>query len=383
MSITTESTTTSTTTMIITPKPPRYHNSTWQLLSQGAEARIWLIPNFITIQPSPNNNNNTKNNNNINNNNNNNNSTTSTTPTTLIQSVICKERFVKSYRHPMLNNSLTKSRTKAEVKSLNRCRRGGVSVPIVLGVDIPLWNHKSNNNNQSNDNNNNNNQSNDNNNVNDNGGDNDDGNTSACIFLEQVQGCTLRSFINMTNNHNDDNHSPPPTKKVKVHNDNNNNHENNTTTRIDDYAKRVAHETGIAIGKMHNINIIHGDLTTSNILLRNPLPPPPSSSLSSSSLSSSSLNKEQQDWKPDIVIIDFGLSSTSVNKNTNTSASCHEERAVDLYVLERAFITTHVGGEVLVDEILRGYKSSCFSSDSVLQRLSQVRLRGRKRECFG
>jgi TP53 regulating kinase and related kinases len=37
----------------------------------------------------------------------------------------------------------------------------------------------------------------------------------------------------------------------------------------------------------------------------------------------------------------------------------------------------------LVQEVLRGYKATSHSSDSVFQRLSQVRARGRKRECFG
>ena len=94
----------------------------------------------------------------------------------------------------------------------------------------------------------------------------------------------------------------------------------------------------------------------------------------------SSTTIDDDNWDPDIVLIDFGLSSTSVNTK---KTSCHEERAVDLYVLERAFVTTHVGSEDLVAEVMRGYKASCKNSDSVFVRLAQVRLRGRKRECFG
>jgi TP53 regulating kinase-like protein len=333
----------------ITPKPPRYHNSTWELISQGAEARVWLVPNYMSVQKGD--------------------GDGSLTTT----SAICKERFAKSYRHPVLNDTLTRARTKAEVRSLIRCRRGGVSVPVVLGIDIP---HKQPCNDGDND-------------TSNNDGANQKSigaNTSACIFMEKVGGCTVRSFLTIGKKEQDEdsNCEEPATKKVKVDDNTAKAKNKRNATRLDDYAKRLAHATGIAIAKMHNVNIIHGDLTTSNILLRNPVPPV-SAGESSDKEQSSNCNSSD-DWKPDIVIIDFGLSSTSVNssaKRKSASASCHEERAVDLYVLERAFITTHVGGEELVEEILRGYKSSCKTSDSVFQRLSTVRMRGRKRECFG
>jgi len=122
-------------------------------------------------------------------------------------------------------------------------------------------------------------------------------------------------------------------------------------------AMTVATEIGSTIAKMHNINVIHGDLTTSNIILRN-------------------LSDHDHDvLHPQLCLIDFGLALTGC---TNP-----EEKAVDLYVLERAFISTHPGSEDLVAEILRTYKRVCSSSDSVLQRLFNVRQRGRKRECFG
>jgi len=200
---------------------------------------------------------------------------------------------------------------------------------------------------------------------------------SACIFLEYVRGVTVRAFLSIQvdigidvgidvgiggGNQTD---GEPPSKKQKVDADDapapthcTNNKK--IVTRNDDYAKKVAYEVGATIARMHNANIVHGDLTTSNILLRNPDIPDGVSS---------------KDWKPDIVLIDFGLSSTSIKS--------HEDRAVDVYVLERAFITTHVGSEGLVKEALRGYKAACQSSDSVFVRLAEVRQRGRKRECFG
>lgn len=61
---------------------------------------------------------------------------------------------------------------------------------------------------------------------------------------------------------------------------------------------------GQIIQKLHMCNIIHGDLTTSNMIYRS----------------------------EKIVLIDFGLSYI---KNSV------EDKAVDLYVLERAFVSTH------------------------------------------
>jgi Kae1-associated kinase Bud32 len=71
---------------------------------------------------------------------------------------------------------------------------------------------------------------------------------------------------------------------------------------------------------MHDAAVVHGDLTTSNILIR--------------------FSEEQ---KFDIVLIDFGLSAVQPNI---------EDKAVDLYVLERTFISTHPGCEVMVSFVI-------------------------------
>jgi TP53 regulating kinase-like protein len=78
----------------------------------------------------------------------------------------------------------------------------------------------------------------------------------------------------------------------------------------------IAKQIGEAIGKMHNVDVIHGDLTTSNIMMR------------------------QESGSP--VIIDFGLSYVS---------QLVEDKAVDLYVLERALISTHPNTEVMVRSV--------------------------------
>lgn len=100
---------------------------------------------------------------------------------------------------------------------------------------------------------------------------------------------------------------------------------------------------GESIGAMHSIDVIHGDLTTSNMLLRRANDP--SQETTSASSSSSNL--------PSIALIDFGLSYVS---------TLVEDKAVDLYVLERALASTHPEDEMrerkeerYIEKILAAY----------------------------
>ncbi len=74
------------------------------------------------------------------------------------------------------------------------------------------------------------------------------------------------------------------------------------------------------------------------------------------------------------VMIDFGLSYKS---------STVEDKAVDLYVLERAFLSTHPASEALFALILQSYETSSPKAREVLRRLETVRQRGRKRSMLG
>lgn len=114
---------------------------------------------------------------------------------------------------------------------------------------------------------------------------------------------------------------------------------------------------GGAVGGMHGVGIVHGDLTTSNLMLR------PRKSEGEKGL----LDGE-------IVLIDFGLASQS---------SADEDRAVDLYVLERAFGSTHPRAEGLFSELLEAYGKSFKGAGVVLRKLEDVRMRGRKRSMLG
>jgi TP53 regulating kinase and related kinases len=115
---------------------------------------------------------------------------------------------------------------------------------------------------------------------------------------------------------------------------------------LDSLTKRI----GENIGKLHANNIIHGDLTTSNILI------------------------EEKENDFELIMIDFGLSCYS---------SSHEDKGVDLYVLERALISTHSTLPFLFDDILEDYKIANPSAEETIKKFEEVRTRGRKRTMIG
>lgn len=117
---------------------------------------------------------------------------------------------------------------------------------------------------------------------------------------------------------------------------------------------RILAQMGRSIGTLHASDIVHGDLTTSNLLLKLEL---------------------DADADGEVVVIDFGLSEGSTRI---------EDKAVDLYVLERALVSTHPESGFMVDAILEAYaKFNPKTAQSVLRRLHKVRLRGRKRSMIG
>uniref|UniRef100_A0A803XPP0 non-specific serine/threonine protein kinase n=2 Tax=Meleagris gallopavo TaxID=9103 RepID=A0A803XPP0_MELGA len=112
----------------------------------------------------------------------------------------------------------------------------------------------------------------------------------------------------------------------------------------------LAEKMGQLLARMHDEDLIHGDLTTSNMLLR-----PPAEQL-------------------DLVLIDFGLSFVS---------GLPEDKGVDLYVLEKAFLSTHPDTETVFQALLQSYAAASKKSGPVIKRLDEVRLRGRKRSMIG
>jgi TP53 regulating kinase and related kinases len=131
---------------------------------------------------------------------------------------------------------------------------------------------------------------------------------------------------------------------------------NNEQILVPEQVRSILLAVGNEIGKLHISDIVHGDLTSSNIMLRNDSLEP--------------------------VLIDFGLGSHS---------SLAEDKAVDLYVLERAISSTHpVNSQQYNEWLLEGYlqpsnsdRKARVKTTEVLRRLEDVRMRGRKRSMVG
>uniref|UniRef100_A0A8C1M9T3 non-specific serine/threonine protein kinase n=1 Tax=Cyprinus carpio TaxID=7962 RepID=A0A8C1M9T3_CYPCA len=194
------------------------------------------------------------------------------------RSVIIKERFPKLYRHPEVDEKLTRRRTTQEVRSILRCRRAGINAPVVYFVDY----------------------------------------TTHCIFLEDIiHSVTVKDHIASAQD-----------------------------------LQTLADKIGETLAQMHDEDVIHGDLTTSNMLLVS--------------------GAEDQNMK--LVLIDFGLSYIS---------ALPEDKGVDLYVLEKAFLSTHPKTETLFERLLKSYTASSKKSPAVIKKLDEVRLRGRKRSMVG
>jgi TP53 regulating kinase-like protein len=107
---------------------------------------------------------------------------------------------------------------------------------------------------------------------------------------------------------------------------------------------KLAKEIGVKVGILHKHDIIHADLTTSNMIL-----------------------KDNQ-----IHIIDFGLSFISKKL---------EDKAVDLHLLDRALESKH--HDIYADcmrEIISGYRESNPEAEKVLERLEIVKKRGRNKK---
>jgi len=88
---------------------------------------------------------------------------------------------------------------------------------------------------------------------------------------------------------------------------------------------------GKMLARLHACNIVHGDLTTSNIMVRDNEEGGATTAGGDAGATTS------------LVLIDFGLSYSS---------TLLEDKAVDLYVLERAFLSTHPGTEDYVSHHL-------------------------------
>lgn len=226
--------------------------------------------------------------------------------------VILKHRFPKTYRHPTLDTQLTRQRLVSESRVLLRAAKAGIRVPALRCLDVD----------------------------------------HGILGLELIPGETVRQVLGggVEGALDQDQLNQQPTRRLN-----------------ESQQRRLLETIGEVLARLHTANLIHGDLTTSNMILS---PSQPAS--------------DTQDGDT-IVLIDFGLAFSSANV---------EDKAVDLFVLERAFLSTHPDSQeksngilksLKFETVLQGYRQACHSKawEAVQRRLDDVRMRGRKRSMVG
>ena len=144
--------------------------------------------------------------------------------------------------------------------------------------------------------------------------------------------------------------------------------------RREEEVKGLMGRIGEVVGGMHDVGVVHGDLTTSNLMLRSLQEDMITHADGLQRGGEGDSEKEEVRLDGEIVLIDFGLATQSVHD---------EDKAVDLYVLERAFGSTHPEVEAGFQEVLRAYGESYKGAKVVLKRLEEVRMRGRKKSMIG
>lgn len=283
-----------------------------------------------------------------------------------------KERVSKKYRHPDLDKKLNKQRLHQEARCMAKCLKAGIACPGIYLVNS----------------------------------------NSFRIYMEHVVGVTVKQLMWSV------------VKSVKVKD------ALNAVSFTSPVLVWLAKSIGQIIGKLHCVRMVHGDLTTSNIMVRRKVNSgwEPSSTSACPDITSpddsilfenfgqdvvdsvlqeySNSQDEVQNtsgFEYEVVLVDFGLGKMMASV---------EDMAVDLYVLERAFTSTHPGCEGFLANILHGYEN-CVTEKvesktdteaaanvsgtkvnpnqrgdaklikEVVEKLETVRMRGRKRDMIG
>ncbi|WP_407409816.1 bifunctional N(6)-L-threonylcarbamoyladenine synthase/serine/threonine protein kinase [Methanobrevibacter sp.] len=172
------------------------------------------------------------------------------------EKAVLKDRIVKNYRIPEIDNKIRRARCKLEAKLLSDAKRAGVVTPVLYDVDLE----------------------------------------NKSILMEEIDGVMVKDIID------------------------------------EDLAFRM----GENISRLHEADIIHGDITTSNIMLRD----------------------------DQLVFIDFGLGRHS---------NLDEDKAVDLLVLKKSLQSIDYNLAVrYFDCVLKGY-----GNESIINTISDIESRGR------
>ncbi|MCS7134893.1 MAG: KEOPS complex kinase/ATPase Bud32 [Candidatus Aenigmarchaeota archaeon] len=108
--------------------------------------------------------------------------------------------------------------------------------------------------------------------------------------------------------------------------------------------KKICQQLGEIIGRLHNVGIVHGDLTTSNMILKD----------------------------GNIYLIDFGLGYFSKRI---------EDYGTDLKLLKEAFKSTHFKLlKVCWSNILKGYRKEYKNAKEVIEKVGEIEKRVRYAE---
>lgn len=185
---------------------------------------------------------------------------------------IIKERLAKAYRHPELDESLRKFRTRREAKVLQKLEDLQFPAPHLREFSDKRMS----------------------------------------IVMDFIPGNTLKEVLQQRAEENE----------------------------------HLAKEIGQRIGQLHQADIIHSDLTTSNMI------------------------KHQETGE--VNFIDFGLSFFSEKI---------EDKAVDIFLLDRTLETTHLNlYPEIFEQVLEGYLEEYADANQVLSRLQLVERRGRNKK---
>ena len=190
------------------------------------------------------------------------------------QPVLIKERIIKGYRVPQLDQKLRIERTRTEARLLSEARRAGVSTPKIVNVDEQ----------------------------------------AATIVMEFIDGPRLKDAL-----------SDMEIKRRAA----------------------VARAVGTSVGKLHSAGIVHGDLTTSNMILA----------------------RSPERGGEKVWFIDFGLGFFSDRM---------EDFGTDMAVFHEALRSTHFAFlNELWQDFLSGYRTSFAGADQALKALEAIEQRGR------
>ena len=219
-----------------------------------------------------------------------------------------KERFVKKYRVKELDQKLTKNRMLNESKYIARASKLGINVPTLFFVDL----------------------------------------IERKIYMEYLENsCQLKVILQAIYSQND-------------------------ISQFSSLIDKISNDLGNMISNLHSGDLVHGDLTPSNIILK------VKEDTNSELLNNAEkiiLDKKNYDY---MYLIDFGLSSVALSTTSGI-----EDKAVDLYVLKRAIISSNPKSEELFEKAMDIYQKNCKNGKEIIERYKKVEMRGRNKLCFG